>query len=291
MDRWKLKLVTQDYGCGTSSSILDYGIEDVVIVSEDNFEHVFEVEDDLLFIGHDFLFFLWDTEEKFKKWMSRKDKWEHWVWCFERVDAIVPIWQQKGHISLSVASKFCKRILACDEDDCDKYGFDWLPQWASRKFYDKRTITPTSKEILFSGQAGGPEYYIRNALLESITGDSDLSTRFAITNKTRSLDWDAYVDNLLKYETVLNPMGILRALNTRAFEALYSGRVLIQHTYGNYRRHEALLKDNPGVIFVRDFDDLKSKIEKIPDLKTDSHESFSKNSLFARMKSIGLTIK
>ena len=56
-----MKLVTLDYGCGTSSSILDYGIKDVVLVSENNYEHVYEVEDDLFFIGHDFLFFLWDN--------------------------------------------------------------------------------------------------------------------------------------------------------------------------------------------------------------------------------------
>ena len=65
-----MKLVTLDYGCGTSSSILDYGIEDVVIVSEDDYERVFNVNDDLLFIGHDFLFFLWDNEEKISKDVS-----------------------------------------------------------------------------------------------------------------------------------------------------------------------------------------------------------------------------
>jgi hypothetical protein len=80
-----LKLVTQDYGCGTSSSILDYGIEDVVVVSEDKYDHVFEVEDDLFFVGHDFLFFLWNSDEKIERWISRKEKWEHWVWCFERI--------------------------------------------------------------------------------------------------------------------------------------------------------------------------------------------------------------
>ena len=56
-----MKLVTQDYGCGTSSSILDYGIEDVVLVSPTRYEHVFDIDDDLFFVGHDFLFFLWDS--------------------------------------------------------------------------------------------------------------------------------------------------------------------------------------------------------------------------------------
>ena len=52
-----MKLVTLDYGCGTSSSILDYEIKDVVLVSENNYEHVYDIDDDLFFIGHDFLFF------------------------------------------------------------------------------------------------------------------------------------------------------------------------------------------------------------------------------------------
>ena len=44
-----MKIVTNDYGCGTSSSILDYDIEDVVVVSKDNWEHIFDIDDDLLF--------------------------------------------------------------------------------------------------------------------------------------------------------------------------------------------------------------------------------------------------
>jgi hypothetical protein len=86
-----MKLVTNNYGCGTSSSILDYDIKDVVIVSEENYDHIFDVEDDLFFIGHDFLFYLWDNEEKLKRWIDRSQKYEHWIWCFERIDAIVPI--------------------------------------------------------------------------------------------------------------------------------------------------------------------------------------------------------
>lgn len=285
-----MKLVTNDYGCGTSSSILDYGIEDVVIVSEENYEHIFDVQDDLLFIGHDFLFYLWDNEEKLKKWLSRKDKFEHWVWCFERVDSIVPAWQQKSHYSLSIASKFCKRILACDEDDCDKYGFDWLPQWASKKFYDKREAPPVSEKILFSGQAGGPEYHTRNLLLKNIFNDEDLTKKFEITNTKRSLSWNDYIDNLLKFGTVLNPVGILRGLNTRAYETIYSGRILLQHTLGTYRRHESLLKYCPNVLFFKDFDELKKlTIEK--KIKESSDLSYSKHSLYARMNSIGLNIK
>lgn len=286
-----MKIVTNDYGCGTSSSILDYEIQDVVIVSESNYEHIFEVQDDLLFIGHDFLFYLWDSEDKIKRWMSRKDRFEHWVWCFERIDSIVPAWQQKSHYSLSIASKFCKRILACDEDDCDKYKLDWLPQWASKKFYDKRETKSILEKVLFSGQAGGPEYHTRNVLLKNILEDEDLSKIVEITNTNRSFSWDDYIDNMLKYRTVLNPVGILKGLNTRAYEALYSGRILLQHTAGNYRRHENLLRECPSVLFFNEFKDLKNILEDRKILKESADESYSKHSLYARMKSLGVEIK
>jgi len=285
-----MKLVTQDYGCGTSSSILDYGIQDVVIVSESDYQHVFDVEDDLLFIGHDFLFFLWDNEEKLKKWMLRKDKWEHWVWCFERIDSIVPAWLQKSHASLTIASKFCKRILACDEDDCDKYGFDWLPQWASCRFYHERTTLPKSVNALFSGQAGKPEYQMRNELLSGIMNDPDIAGHLVLTNTTRSMNWDEYVKNLMQFRIVLNPIGILRGMNTRAYETLNSGRILLQHTIGKYQRHEHMLKDNPGVLFFKDVSDLKLKISECDFMKPDPDKSFCENSLIARMKKIGIII-
>jgi hypothetical protein len=286
-----LKLVTNDYGCGTSSSILDYGIKDVVVVSEASFQHVFEQDDDLLFIGHDFLFYLWDSEEKVKMWQSYATKHELWVWCFERIDAIVPQWMQKSHYSLSIASRFCKRILACDEDDCTKYNLDWLPQWASPKFFEKRLVKPTSEKILFSGQAGGPEYHIRNVLLKNISNDDELSNIVEVTNTKRSFGWDDYINNLLRYQTILNPVGILRGLNTRAYETLISGRYLLQGAAGQYDRHEKLLKDCPSVLFFRDFQDLKSAVVSRDGLKESAQNSFEKHSLYARMKSLGVDIK
>jgi hypothetical protein len=286
----RVKLVTQDYGCGTSSSILDYGIQDVVVVSDQDYEHVFEVEDDLLFIGHDFLFFLWDTDEKLERWVARKEKWEHWIWCFERVDAIVPAWQYKSHLSLSKASKFCKRVLACDEDDCDKYGFDWLPQWASCRFYSERTPLPETDKILFSGQAGKSEYQMRNELLSSILQDPELKERIVITNTSRSLGWDDYIRNLMSHRTVVNPVGVLRALNTRAYEALYSGRILLQHTVGSYRRHEEMLRDVRGVLFFKDLSELRRKLERVDFSIADPDAAYAKNALYTRMRQIGVNI-
>ena len=286
-----MKLVTNDYGCGTSSSILDYEIEDVVVVSENDYKHVFDIEDDLFFIGHDFLFYLWDSEEKLKKWLDRSQKFEHWLWCFERVDAIVPAWKTKSHISLSITSKFCKRILACDEDDCDKYNFDWLPQWASNKFFIKRNVKPTSDKILFSGQAGGPEYNVRNLLIQKILADDETKELLSITNTKRSLTWNQYIDNVLKHSMILNPFGILKGLNTRAYECLYSNRLVFQQKIGNYKRHEALLQENLGIVFFENFDDLKKKIRATKDISNFSEESYKTNSLYSRLKSIGLTIK
>lgn len=282
-----MKIVTNDYGCGTSSSILDYGIEDVVVVSEKNYQHIFDIEDDLLFIGHDFLFYLWDDEQKLKKWLSRKDKFEHWVWCFERIDCIVPQWMQKSHYSLSIASKFCKRILACDEDDCDKYKLDWLPQWASSRFYYEKKEIPGNNKFLFSGQAGKPEYHMRNILLKEIMNDPEIAGQLILSNTSRTMSWDEYVKNLMKYKIVLNPVGILRGMNTRAYETLYSGRILLQHTIGSYIRHEQMLKDNPGVIFFKDFKELKEKLRNVDLIQPNSDLSFTQGSLYARMKSIG----
>lgn len=288
-----MKLVTNDYGCGTSSSILDYNIQDVVVVSEQNYQHVFEAEDDLLFIGHDFLFYLWDNEEKLKKWQSYATKHELWLWCFERIDAIVPHWMHKSHYSLNIASKFCKRILACDEDDCDKYGLDWLPQWASPNFFINRKKIPVSNKILFSGQAGGPEYAARNALLQQISNDRELSQKIEITNKKRDLQWSDYVNNLLRHKIILNPVGILKGLNTRAYEVLYSGRVLLQHTIGNYSRHEKLFETDDSIKFFNDFGQLKNLIESMPNNiePINSNEFYAKHSLFSRMKQIGVEIK
>jgi hypothetical protein len=285
-----MKLVTNDYGCGTSSSILDYGIQDVVVVSEENFEHVFEADDDLLFIGHDFLFYLWCNEELVKRWQAYVQKHELWVWCFERIDAIVPQWQAKSHYSLHMASKFCKRILACDEDDCDKYGLDWLPQWASPKFFEKRHVVPTNDKILFSGQAGGPEYKARNDLLQMISADIDLQDRFQITNTKRTFSWEEYVDNLLKYPQVLNPVGILKGLNTRAYEVLYSNRLLLQHAVGNYPRHEALLRDCSNAIFFRNFEELKTILTG-KKLFASQNDTYTNHSLYARLKLVGIEIK
>jgi len=282
-----VKLVTLDYGCGTSSSILDYGIKDVILVSEDKYEHVFDADDDLFFIGHDFLLFLWDTQDKVNRWKNHKHR--KAVWCFERIDAIVDIWQQKSHYSISMLSQFVDNIYACDEDDIIKYGYDWLPQWASPKFYEMRNQDVVWNQILFSGQAGKPEYDARNRFIGEVLQDSDLKNSLKLTNTSRAFTWEEYCLNLLKHPAILNPVGILRGFNTRAYEVLYSGRMLLQHTYGKYDRHFELVADCPNIILFDSVHGLKSQLSTITN--DDPTKFFNNNNIFARFKNIGIEIK
>lgn len=281
-----MKLVTQDYGCGTSSSILDYGIQDVVLVSPSNFKHVFEVEDDLFFVGHDFLMFLWDTPEKIARWKSHKHR--KVVWCFERIDAIVPAWKAKGEYSLELLKQFVDQIYVCDEDDALVYG-DWLPQWGSRIFYDRRQTNITNNKILFSGQAGKPEYAERTRLLNEMMLDQEFKEIVQITNFTREYSWELYCSNLLSYSAILNPVGILRGFNTRTYEVLYSGRILLQQKFGEYQKHSAILESFPNAISFQTLDELKSKLPHVQ--PGDADLFFERNNIYSRFKSIGVELK
>ena len=183
-------------------------------------------------------------------------------------------------------TQFANKIFACDEDDCDKYGYEWLPQWASRKFYDKRNMASTNNKILFSGQAGKPEYKIRNTLLNEFLTDDFFKNNIVISNIERNLKWDDYIDNMLKYKIILNPFGVLKALNTRAYEVLYSGRLLLQHEIGNYGRHRTLLNQCENIIFFKNLEDLKNKLKNINFDIIDSENIFNNNNLNARLSYI-----
>ena len=284
-----MKIITNDYGCGTSSSILDYNIEDVCVVSESDWEKVFDLNDDVFLVGHDFLFYMWDTPEKIQKWKSYPHA--KLLWCFERIDAIIDIWMQKSHLSLRMASQFVDEIYACDEDDCNKYNLKWMPQWASRRFFDQRNKTILNQKILFSGQAGKIEYGSRTALLAFAQQNVSLKDKIQITNISRSLTWDDYIDNFLSYGGILNPIGLLKGLNTRAYEALYSGRILLQQTLGPYERHQDMLKDFKNVKFFETSDDLIRIIENESLEQINEISAFEKNSLFERFRNIGIEIK
>lgn len=283
-----MKIITNNYGCGTSSSILDYSIEDVVIVSENNYKHVYDIDDDLFFVGHDFLFYLWDTEEKIQKWISHKHR--KAVWCFERIDAIVPQWKEKSEYSISLLKRFVDQIYVCDEDDAKIYG-DWLPQWASCNFFNMRETPIIKNSCLFSGQAGKPEYLARTKLLSQIFNDEEFNKMFEITNFSRKLSWIDYCKNLLRYSTIINPIGILKGFNTRTYEVIYSGRTLLQQTEGRYNKHEKILEECKNIILFETFDELKSKFINYKPSNYDSENFYIKNNIYARFKSIGVEIK
>ena len=84
-----------------------------------------------------------------------------------------------------------------------------------------------------------------------------------MTNHTRNLSWDDYCKNLLSHSAVLNPVGILKGFNTRAYEVLYSGRMLLQHTYGTYPRHLKLVQDCQNVIMFDSIESLKSQLGNV----------------------------
>ena len=287
-----MKIVTNDYGCGTSSSILDYNTDSAIVVSEDNWEFLIDTHEDLFFVGHDFLMYMWDTDEKVEKWHNHKGK--RIVWCFEPIDSHIEQWHAKSHYSLSQCQKFMHDIFASDERSCDKYKVKWLPQWCSNLFYEMRSTPVQSEKILFSGQAGNPEYKQRNNLISSILQDPELKEQIEITNTTRNLSWIKYIENFLKYPVILNPVGILKGCNTRTYEALISGRVLLQQEDEiGYQRHKKLLQKYPNVFFYKTYKDLKEIIldTNLNDLvQTDTSRQYENNNIFKRFETVGLSV-
>ena len=229
--------------------------------------------------------YMWDTDEKVDLWQKHKGK--RIVWCFEPIDSHVQQWHLKSHYSINQCQKFMHDIFATDERSCDKYGVKWLPQWSSNKFYEMKNRPIETDKILFSGQAGLAEYSQRNQLLTKILQDTDLSDRISVTNTTRSLSWDEYIDNFLKYPVVLNPIGILSGCNTRTYETLISGRVLLQQEDEiGYKRHRELLLKHSNVLFFSNYDDLKKIILEadLMSLMTNETEAqYNENNLFARL--------
>jgi hypothetical protein len=288
-----MKIITNDYSCGTSSSLLDYNIKDFVVVcSEQDHKHIFDLQDDLFFVGHDFMLYLWSTEKYIQHWANYKH--DKIVWCFEKIDCIVPEWRAKSYYSLSQCQRFTDKFCASDEEDCRKYNIFWLPQWASRYFYDRHaSVDRTEDKLLFSGQAGVIGYERRGALLRQILGDVDLKDKFYLCNTTRKFSWPEYVDNLLKHKVILAPFGNLVAYNTRTFEALTSGRWLLQQVDDRYKWHMELTKPYKNVSHFTTFEELKNillneDVEAHQDY--DPTPQFNNNSLMERLKRIGFDI-
>jgi hypothetical protein len=280
-----MKIITNDYGCGTSSSIVDYETNDVIIVSEQNHSHLFDVRgEDLLFIGHDFLLYLWNNPTYFKHWQNYKGK--KIIWCFEKIDCMVPAWKEKSHYSLSICQHFTDQFYSSDEQDCRKYGIKWLPQWASRRFFDQRLQAPQQDKITFSGQAGSVGYEKRDDLLTKIANDADIKDRFYSSNTSRTKSWDDYIVNFLNHKFILAPFGNFKGFNTRTYEALTSGRVLLQQIDAEYKWHMESISTFKNVVFFETFDELKNAILNVDlNAKFDNNpvKQFEENSLFSRL--------
>jgi len=283
-----MKIVTNDYGCGTSSSILDYGTDNVIVVSEQNYKHLFDVRDeDLLFIGHDFLLYLWNDQKYVEHWKNYSGK--KIIWCFEKIDCVVPQWRQKSHYSLSLCQHFATSICASDEQDCRNYGIKWMPQWASRRFYDQRNRPVAEERLTFSGQAGTVGYEKRDQLMKQIAEDSDIADKFYVSNKSRTKSWDQYIDNFLDHRFILAPFGNFKGFNTRTYEALTSGRVLLQQVDPEYKWHVESLSSYKNVVFFETFEELKEILlnTNISNLfEKDPATQFSKHNLMARMETL-----
>lgn len=283
-----MKIVTNDYGSGTSSSILDYSTNDVIVVSESNHSHLFDVRgEDLLFIGHDFLLYLWLNEKYLNHWKNYQGK--KYIWCFEKIDCVVEAWKYKSYYSLNLCHQFTDKFYSSDEQDCRKYGIKWLPQWASRFFYDRRLLVPQENKITFSGQAGTIGYEKRDDLIKKIKEDNDIKDKFYVSNSSRNKTWDEYITNFLNHKYILAPFGNFKGFNTRTYEALTSGRVLLQQVDSEYKWHVDSLSKYKNVVFFETFDELKNIILNVNlDEKIDlnSNTQFIENNLFERLKRI-----
>lgn len=285
-----MKIITNDYGCGTSSAFLDYKLEDVVVCSEENHAHVFDIQgEDLFFVGHEFLMYLWDNEKYREHWKNYPHA--KIIWCFEKVDCVIPQWQQKSHYSLGLCQTFTDKFVASDEQDCRKYGLTWLPQWASCRFYENRNQIPLESRVVFSGQAGVPGYAQRDDLLKRLSPNIDLCY---ISNHKRTKSWDDYISNFLNHSKILAPLGNLKAFNTRTFEALTSGRLLLQQVDEEFPWHMKLLEKYPNVRFFQTHEELLEllKSQEIQNfVPVDPTQAFEENTVFARFKMLGLEVK
>lgn len=283
-----MKIICEDYGCGTSSAFVDYGLKNVVHCSREKHDHIFDITgEDLFFVGHEFLLYLWDTERKLKHWQNYKNR--KIIWCFEKIDCIVDEWQRKSHWSLERCQQFTDEFVASDEQDCRKYGITFFPQWASRRFYDQRQQIPTETKIVFSGQAGVIGYEKRDKLLTALSSKPE----FYVSNHTRKLSWDEYIDNFLRHKNILAPFGNLKAFNTRTFEAIISGRLLLQQVDDEYKWHVEKFS-YPNVFFFETLQDLEGIVESDDfrdySIPNDIEEIYKTNTPYSRFKEIGIEL-
>ena len=90
-------------------------------------------------------------------------------------------------------------------------------------------------------------------------------------------------------------MGILRGCNTRTYEALISGRVLLQQEDEiGYQRHQRQLLSHPNIFFFKTYEELKEIIlgtDLINLVQMDTSKQYEENNIFRRFETMGVNIK
>ena len=262
MTRNNIKIITRDYHAGISPSVLDAIPNNVIIVEKNNYKWLFNYEwsevNIIIFLGHDFLSFLWDRKKKIKYWKDLSVI--KIVWCFERIRCFVDEWRKKSLQWFENIKEFADHIFVTDEEDFRGIeNVKFLPQWASPRFVNKKPFGEKIDQFLFTGQLGTVGYERRTELLERIRNDPLLSKYCVISNSKRIFTWDYYIDNIIKYKYLINPIGNLISFNTRAYETILSGNVLFQQIDDRFQIHRKMFKDWEEIIYFTTFEEFKEK--------------------------------
>lgn len=261
-DLERTRIVTQDYQAGISPSVLDAIPASVIVVGPKNYKWIFKYDwrdiETVVFLGHDFLWFLWDKERKIKHWKQLPVL--KIVWCFEKVQCVVPEWRKISLKWYENVGEFADHVFVADEEDYRTLdGVKFLPQWASPRFKNDMSFDEKRDQVVFSGQFGTVGYERRTELIQKIKADHDLGLHFVVSNNKRSLSWNDYILNLQQYKYVLNPIGNLISFNTRAYESVVAGNVLFQQVDDRFQLHKELLIEGKEVVYFSVFEDFKEK--------------------------------
>ena len=218
--------------------------------------------DYIIFIGHTFVYDLFDTAWKQEFWKQIKAK--KILWCSERIDCIVEEWLPPSRKALNDPRQIMDYIFVCDEDDFNNYkDFLFLPQWGSPAFQCAIPFEKKENKLVFIGQSGLKGYENRTALLQSVKNDFFLKDHFIQLTNSRSLGWKEFVHKVGSYKYLINPIGNLISFNTRLFEALQAGCIVFQQVNDRFIIHKDLIPDNKAVVYFETLDDLREKFTDI----------------------------
>lgn len=138
---------------------------------------------------------------------------------------------------------------------CDEERYIPLVPWDAKR-----------EEILFIGQVS-PYHESRRLTLADVEARSPLPVNIVRTNEGR-LDIDSFIEAEDDSRYILNVFnGSLRAFNTRTFEALTMGAVLLQQVVDpeHMTFYTDMFRDGQEVVYWRDVDDLLDKLPLDPE--------------------------